>query len=106
MSIVQLATHSGTTHFYTATDTYPSSSYYEQMTTSVPGSNGVLYVQGNGVDETYTFCNIQAGNETESNITIGLDPGGELHDCFEAGCLNREQLPHFCMLVLCNNIGK
>lgn len=73
-------THEGSSTFYVATNTYPSESYYEYKAESVPGSNGVMFVPGPDTEdgETIMFCNIQGGNESESDISIGLKPGGEL----------------------------
>ncbi len=78
----QLVTYSGASVFYVASDTYPSSAYYEYKVDSTPGNNGVVYIPGTGQEESIYFCNIQGTNQTESNVTVGLKPGGEWsRDC-------------------------
>ena len=63
-----------------ARTTYPSHSYYEWKAESIVGSAGVLYIPHPPTEdeEGILFCNIEGTNETESDISIGVKPGGTL----------------------------
>jgi hypothetical protein len=76
----QLSTDGGHSTFYTSKSTYPSSDYYEQKAESRPGRPGVLFVpQPPTLDaEGLIFCNIKGDNISETNISVGIKPGGIL----------------------------
>ena len=76
--IVQLATTGGKTTFFVARTTYPSEDYYEQKVESSPGRIGVMYIVKPVTADTEgtVFCNIKGDNFTETNISIGVKPGG------------------------------
>ena len=74
----QMLATSGSATFYTSQSTYPSSEYYEQMVVSVPERPGIIFVPkpATADEEGVVFCNIKGDNVTETNVSIGLDVGG------------------------------
>lgn len=69
----------GAVNLYIAKDTYPSSAYYEEVIRAVPNRHGVMYLSQPIMqdEDGVIFCNIEGDNQTETNVSIGVDPGGE-----------------------------
>ena len=80
LRVRQIEAISGGVTYYIATDTYPSESYYEQKTQASENEPGVMYIpQPPTRDEEGTiFCNLKGRNDTESDIIVGIRPGGDV----------------------------
>ena len=72
----QVNTQGGSATFYVASNAYPSEAYYDYKVSAQPDQNGVVFIpaaySANGTE----FCNIKGDNNTSSNITVGVKPGG------------------------------
>ncbi len=64
--------------YYLARDTYPSEIYYEIKETGKPGQKAVVFIsQPATVDEeVIVFCNIAGDPDEETEVEIGVKPGG------------------------------
>ena len=74
----QIDATTGGVNFYTSTVTYPSESYYEQMTTAKVDNKGVIFIPKPPTheEEGIVYCNIKGRNDTEIDITVGVQTGG------------------------------
>ena len=75
---IQLASVGGVTTFYISQSTYPSAEYFDMMVVSSPGHMGVMFVAQPPTEdvEGLVYCNIAGDNQTQTNISIGVLPGG------------------------------
>ena len=64
--------------YYTSNVTYPSESYYEEMMTATVDNKGVMFIPKPPTheEEGIVYCNIKGRNDTESDIIVGIRPGG------------------------------
>jgi hypothetical protein len=78
----------GSAKYFVATDTYPSESYYEGMTSASVGEVGALFIpKPNTPDvEGTVFCNIK-GEENDTEIDFGTKPGDQ-EFCRKEPCKN------------------
>ena len=65
-------------NYYISQVNYPSESYYEQMMSVTVDNKGVMFIpQPPTTDEEgIVYCNIKGRNDTESDIIVGIRPGG------------------------------
>ena len=76
----QIEAKTGGVSYYTSQVTYPSESYYEHMMSASVGHVGVMFipppVTKDNDDDDIVYCNIKGRNDTESDIIVGIRPGG------------------------------
>ena len=74
----QIEATTGGVNYYTSTVTYPSESYYEEMMTATVDNKGVMFIPQPPTheEEGIVYCNIKGRNDTESDIIVGIRPGG------------------------------
>ena len=76
--LFQIEATTGGVSYYTSTVTYPSESYYEEMMTATVDNKGVMFIPKPPTheEEGIVYCNIKGRNDTESDIIVGIRPGG------------------------------
>ena len=77
--LFQITARTGSVSYYIAQTTYPSESFYEKKVVASVQAKGVMFIAQPPTEdeEGIVFCNIKGDDDDESDIIIGIKPGGK-----------------------------
>ena len=75
---LQVKVNVGEVTYYVSNSAYPNEGFFDKKVVATVRRRGVIFLRQPPTEDVYAevYCNIKGNNGTDSNVTVGVQPGG------------------------------